>query len=208
MKFSNDFKEAVLALSQKEKDQLLLRLLKKDKNLIKQLHFRLIDDKNVDERRAILEQHILKISKKIAQESVSLNQLKVFTSRLSSEISDHSRTTKDQFGEVYLNLLMLNTLLKYGTSLFENSNHFASQKFYIYIIKRIFKCLVQIKKMHEDLHLEFQPLLEELTDHLVKNELLTKMCIHHGLDFNWLNVHHIPEDIVGIQKELKQAGFL
>lgn len=208
MKFSNDFKEAVLALSQKEKDQLLLRLLKKDKNLIKQLHFRLIDDKNVDERRAILEQHILKISKKIAQESVSLNQLKVFTSRLSSEISDHSRTTKDQFGEVYLNLLMLNNLLKYGTSLFENSNLYASQKFYIYIIKRIFKCLVQINKMHEDLHLEFQPLLEELTDHLVKNELLTKMCIHHGLNFNWLNVHHIPEDIAGIQKELKQAGFL
>ena len=208
MKFSNDFKEAVLALSQKEKDQLLLRLLKKDKNLIKQLHFRLIDDKNVDERRAILEQHILKISKKIAQESVSLNQLKVFTSRLSSEISDHSRTTKDQFGEVYLNLLMLNNLLKYGTSLFENSNLYASQKFYIYIIKRIFKCLVQFKKMHQDLHLEFQPLLEELSENIVKNELLTKKCIHHGLDFNWLNVHHIPEDITGIQKELKQAGFL
>ena len=208
MKFSPEFKEAVLHLSEKEKDKLLIRLLKKDQNLVNRLYFELIDDKNVDDHRAILEQRVEKRAKEVTREAKSLNHLKMLIRYVSGEISEHVRVTKDKFGEVSLNLLMLNTVLKNTTRLFRKSNEFQARKFCVYVIVRTFRTLVLIQKMHEDLLLEFEEPLTELGDLIAKEPLLMTTAIRHGLDINWLTENEIPEDIVEIQKQIKAQGLL
>lgn len=208
MKFSPEFKEAVLQLSEKEKDKLLIRLLKKDHNLVNRLYFELLDDKNVDDHRAILEEHVLTRAKEITSYAKSLNHLKVLTSFLSGDIAEHVRITKDKFGEVSLNLLMLNSVLKSSDRLFQKTNRVHARKFCVYVVVRTFKCLVLIKKMHEDLLLEFEAPLKELANLISEKPLLMKTAINHGLDINWLNAENIPDDIAEIQKQIKAQGFL
>ena len=58
MKFNKEFKDAVLQLSQTEKDKLLLQLLKKDAVLSSKLQFELLDGKSVDERQLVMEKTI------------------------------------------------------------------------------------------------------------------------------------------------------
>jgi hypothetical protein len=55
MVFEKEFKEALLDLPIKEKDKLLLRLLKRDVPLANQLYFELVSTQTVEERRAELE---------------------------------------------------------------------------------------------------------------------------------------------------------
>lgn len=208
MKFSTEFKEAVLQLSEKEKDKLLIRLLKKDHNLVNRLFFELLDDKNVDDHRAIMEEHVQTRAQEITSYAKSLNHLKVLTSFVSGDIAEHVRITKDKFGEVSLNLLMLNTVLASSNQLFQKTNPVHARKFCVYVIARIFRCLVLIKKMHEDVALDFEPLLEDLAHLMSEKPLLMKTAINHGLDLNWLNAENIPEDIAEIQKEVKRMGFL
>jgi len=208
MKFSPEFKEAVLHLSEKEKDKLLIRLLKKDKNLVNRLYFELIDDKNVDDHRAVLEKRVFQRSNEISSYAKSLNQLKVLTGYLSGEISEHVRITKDKFGEISLNLLMLTTILKNTRRLFRKSNGFQAKKFCVYVVVRTFRTLVLIQKMHEDLLLEFEEPLAELGHLIAEEPLLMQTTILHGLDVNWLIQLDIPEDIADIQKQVKAQGFL
>jgi len=208
MKFSPEFKEAVLQLSEKEKDKLLIRLLKKDHNLVNRLFFELLDDKNVDDHRAIMEEHVIQRGKEITSYAKSLNHLKVLTRFVSGDIGEHVRITKDKFGEVSLNLLMLTTILKSADRLFQKTNPVHATKFCVYVIARIFRCLVLIKSMHEDLLLEFEEPLEELADLITENPALMKTAINHGLDMNWLNAENIPDDIAEIQKQIKAQGFL
>ncbi|WP_121666827.1 hypothetical protein [Mesonia aquimarina] len=208
MKFSKEFKEAVLHLSEKEKDKLLIRLLKKDQNLVNRLYFELLDDKDVDDRRAIMEEYILKKGKEIAENAKSLNQLKVLTSFLSGDISEHVRITKDKFGEVSLTLLMLSTILTHANHLFKNTNYVKARKFCVYVIARTFKMLVLIEQMHKDLLLEFEDALPQLGNLIAEKPFLMETAIHHGLDINWLIQHEIPEHIAEIQKQIKAQGFL
>jgi hypothetical protein len=58
MKFEQDFKDALAQLPNKEKDKLILRLLKKDLSLANQLYFQLLDTRSVDELRNIVERKI------------------------------------------------------------------------------------------------------------------------------------------------------
>ena len=120
MKFSKEFKEAVLHLSESEKDKLLIRLLKKDENLVNRLYFELIDDQTVDDHRLKMESRVVVRAEEITRFAKSLNHLKMLTRYLSGEISEHVRITKDKFGEVSLNLLMLNTLLQHSKNFIKN----------------------------------------------------------------------------------------
>lgn len=208
MKFSKEFKEAVLHLSEKEKDKLLIRLLKKDQNLVNRLYFELLDDKNVDDHRAIMEEHIAQQGKEIAQNSKSLNQLKVLTSFLSGDIAEHVRITKDKFGEISLTILMLSSVLEFADPLFKKTNVTHARKFCVYVVARTFKILVLINHMHEDLLLEFEDSLPKLGDLIAEQPLLMQTAIHHGLDINWLTPSKIPENIAELQKQIKAQGFL
>jgi len=59
MKFDDDFKQAISNLPSKEKDKLILRLLKHDVVFSKRLFFELIEVKSVDELREELNEIVV-----------------------------------------------------------------------------------------------------------------------------------------------------
>ncbi|MFD0795991.1 hypothetical protein ACFQZJ_00850 [Maribacter chungangensis] len=208
MPFSKEFKEALSELPSKEKDKLLLRLLKKDLKLADRLFFELVDNRTVDERRAIMEQRVLEQTAYFTSRYYSPGYLMMDLRYLSGEITEHVTITKDKFGEVTLNLTMLTTVLDKTNAKIAGAGLQKSQKFCIYVIARTFKLLLLIAKMHEDYQLDFKPEIEQLGRLIGQNDLLMRMAIHHGLDVNWLTQFNIPKDIVEIHKDLRSRGYL
>jgi len=208
MQFSKEFKEALSELPSKEKDKLLFRLLKKDIGLANRLLFELLDNRTVDERRGLMEERIIKRAHLHSDRFYSPGYLMMDLRDLSGEINEHVSITKDKFGEVTLNLTMLNTVLDKTNAKIAEAGLKKSQKFCVYIIARAFKLLLLIDKMHEDYQLDFKPQIEQLGRLIGQNDLLMRMAIHHGLDVNWLTQFEIPEDIVAIHKDLRSRGYL
>lgn len=207
MEYSKEFKQALSEFSSKEKDKLIFRLLKKDKLLSKKLYFELIDEETTDDKRNTMEENIreriLEISKYIGNQKYFL----VLIRKLSAEITEHVKVTTDKFGDVSLNLFLINEILghneKLGQQRFDNV-----YKLYIYLINKIFKALTLIKKLDEDYCMEFDELLENLNEKIDNNIYLSKLCVNNGLDFNWLKCENIPDHFELIVKNIKNEGFL
>lgn len=207
MEYSKEFKQALSEFSSKEKDKLIFRLLKKDKLLSKKLYFELIDEETTDDKRNTMEENIreriLEISKYIGNQKYFL----VLIRKLSAEITEHVKVTTDKFGDVSLNLFLINEILehneKLGQQRFDNV-----YKLYIYLINKIFKALTLVKKLNEDYWMEFDDLLENLNEKIDNNIYLSKLCVNNGLDFNWLKCENIPDHFELIVKNIKSEGFL
>ncbi|MEJ5104891.1 deoxyuridine 5'-triphosphate nucleotidohydrolase [Chryseobacterium sp. MYb328] len=207
MEYSKEFKAALSAFTGTEKDKLIFRLLRKDKLLSKKLYFELIDPETTDDKRnakeADVEEKILLASKYIGNAKYFLTIIR----KLSAEITEHVKITTDKFGEVSLNLLMIDKVLDYNNDLsrqrFDNV-----YKLYLYIINKLFKSLILIKKLDEDYWMEFDELLRSIYQKILENNYLQKLCINNGLDLNWFESDNIPENIDQIMKEIKSQGFL
>ena len=110
MEFSKEFKQALSEFSSKEKDKLIFRLLKKDKLLSKKLYFELIEEETTDNKRntmeSYLKERITDLSKHIGNPKYFL----VLVRKLSGEITEHVKVTTDKFGDVFLNLFLVNTI--------------------------------------------------------------------------------------------------
>lgn len=208
MKFDHDFKEAIINLSEPRKDKLLLRLLKKNVNLANQLFFELVCTKSVDERRSDMEMRIRSEVDRFSENFWSPGYLMMDMRYLSGEITDHVRTTKDKFGEVSLNLLMLKEVLRVNKKAIENSPPAKMKKLEIYIIARTFKILLLIQKLHQDYLLDLEGDVKALGLLIGSNDTLMRTTIYHGLDINWLVNFTIPNDINEIHKQLKANGYL
>lgn len=207
--FTKEFKEALSCLPSKEKDKLILRLLKKDLTLANRLLFELIDTKSVEERRAEIEEHITTKVARSAERFYSIGYLNMDVRYLSGDISEHVRITKDKYGDASLNLLLLIEVLK------QNKENIAIagppvklRKFCTAIIARVFKVLLLIHKMDEDLLIDFKEDLMVLGKLMSDNEILMIMAINNGLDVNWLLHAEIPSDLISLHRELKNNGFL
>lgn len=207
MEYSKEFKAALSAFSSTEKDKLIFRLLRKDRLLSKKLYFELIDPETTDDKRNTMEKDV---EEKILLASKYIGNTKYFLTiirKISAEITEHIKITTDKFGEVSLNLLMVDKILDYNTDLsrqrFDNV-----YKLYIYIINKIFKSLTLIRKLDEDYWMEFDELLRSLQQKVSENHYLQKLCINNGLDLNWFESESIPENIEQIMKDIKNQGFL
>ncbi len=207
MEYSKEFKAALSAFSGTEKDKLIFRLLRKDKLLSKKLYFELIDPETTDDKRNAMEEHV---EEKVLLASKYIGNAKYFLTiirKLSAEITEHIKITTDKFGEVSLNLLMIEKILDYNNDLsrqrFDNV-----YKLYIYIINKLFKSLILIKKLDEDYWMEFDEHLRSILQKTQENNYLQKLCINNGLDFNWFESDNIPENIDQIMKDIKSQGFL
>jgi hypothetical protein len=208
MKISDEFKQALISLPEKEKDKLLLRLIKKDLMLANQLMFQLISTESAEELREKLEKKIIKLLELRSNEHFRAMDLLYKIKYLSGEINNHVSVCKDKYAEPYLNLIMLIHLLKNNKLKLLNTHFSECYKLNIYIIARIFKILGQIQALHEDLHIEFNELLDEFGELFSGFPNLMKTAIYNGFDVNWLIERNIPENIVVIQKELRANGFL
>lgn len=208
MKIEIEFKEAILALPENEKNKLLLRLIKKDKVLVNQLFFQLLESKSVEAFRTELEERFQKIvaavKNRFYTSDIYLQEIK----EMSGMINELVSTTKDKYSEPYLNLKMLNLSLSH---LKEELNREMPNRSYavnMYVIARSFKILTQIKAMHEDLQYDFKEDVETLGTLIGSFPNMMKLCIYNGLDVNWLIHFEIPEDIAVIQKDLRARGYL
>lgn len=207
MEYSKEFKQALSEFSPIEKDRLIFRLLKKDQLLSKKLYFELIDPETTDQKRDQMEENV---SEKLASAARYIGNPKYYLSTIrtiSAEITEHVKVTTDKFGEVYLNLFLVDQIL-------ENNDSFAQQRFdnvyklYIYLINKIVRALLLIKKIDEDYWMEFDEILGKIDDKVHENRYLEKLFINNGIDFNWLQSENLPENLDLIIKNIKSQGFL
>jgi hypothetical protein len=209
MRFSKEFKEAISHLTDKEKDKLILRLLKKDLKLANRLEFELLSESSVEDKREEVKNRILQKAAKTADYFHSVGYLNMDVRELSGLISEHVFTTKDKFGEVYLNLIMINEILSANhQSLSDSNTNTSARKFYTAVIARAFKILILISKLHEDFYVELEDELKRFGNLIADNHKLMKTAIFNGLDVNWLLKFEIPEDIAEYHKDLRQRGYL
>ena len=209
MTFPKEFKEAISQLPSKEKDKLIFRLLKKDLSLANRLLFELVNEQSVDERREEVKKRILSMAKRTSETFYSVGWLNMDVRYLSGDITEHVRITKDKFGEVELNLIMINTILEVNrANLSTIKNNVKARKFYTAVIARAFKILILTSKLHKDFWLELEELIINLGKHISNNHNLMKTAIHNGLDVNWLLQFEIPDNIIEIHKDLRQRGYL
>ena len=207
MEYSKEFKQALSEFSSIEKDRLIFRLLKKDKLLSKKLYFEIIDPETTDQKRDQMEENV---TEKLASAARYIGNPKYYLSTIrtiSAEITEHVKVTTDKFGEVYLNLILVHQIL-------ENNDSFAQQRFdnvyklYIYLINKIVRALLLIKKIDEDYWMEFDEILGKIDDKVHENRYLEKLFINNGIDFNWLQSENLPENLDLIIKNIKSQGFL
>ena len=207
MEYSKEFKQALSEFSSIEKDRLIFRLLKKDKLLSKKLYFEIIDPETTDQKRDQMEENV---TEKLASAARYIGNPKYYLSTIrtiSAEITEHVKVTSDKFGEVYLNLFLVDQIL-------ENNDSFAQQRFdnvyklYIYLINKIVRALLLIKKIDEDYWMEFDEILGKIDDKVHENRYLEKLFINNGIDFNWLQSENLPENLDLIIKNIKSQGFL
>ncbi len=207
--YTKEFKEAISYLPSAEKDKLILRLLKKDLVLANRLQFELVDGNNLEERRNAMETHIINRVKKMSENFYKISYLNMDVRYLSGDITEHVKVTKDKYGDASLNLLLLIEVLR------QNKDHILTarppvklRKFSTAIIARVFKVLLLINKMDDDLLLDFKEDLKTLGQLIGDNDKIMKTAIKNGLDVNWLINAEIPDNIVSTHRELKNNGFL
>lgn len=208
MEYSKEFKEALSNFTPKEKDKLIFRLLRKDKILSLKLYFELIETKTADEKRNELEEHL---AEKVAYFSKNISNPKyylVLIRKLSAEITLHVKVTSDKFGEVYLQLFLVNKILRLYRDRLERQGFEQNYKLYMYLINKIYRALILTLKLDEDYHLDINKILQETLVPLVENADMVRMCNNNGLDFNFFQTEKIPEDIAIQVRELKSEGFL
>jgi hypothetical protein len=208
MTFEPEFKDALQALPDKEKDKLILRLLKKDIKLAKRLHFELVENASIEVKREQFRQEMFKRIELATKSFYSFGDLLLELRSISGEITEYLFITKDKYGEALLNTLMLRYFLEITTKRIASGSTNKSYKLCIYCIARVFKVLLLIQKQHEDLHLNFRNDIQEIGQLIGNNPVLMQLAIYNRLDVNWLNDINIPENLDEIQKELRQNGFL
>ncbi|MDQ1160555.1 hypothetical protein QE422_000923 [Chryseobacterium sp. SORGH_AS 447] len=207
MEYSKEFKAALSNFSSVEKDRLIFRLLKKDKLLSKKLYFELIDPETTDNKRdameEIVQEKVLLASKYISNQKYFLSSIR----KISAEITEHVKITTDKFGEVSLNLLLINEILKHNDDLsrqrFDNI-----YKLYMYMINKTVKALLLTRKLDADYWMEIDEYLDSLKEKILQNKYLSKLFINNGIDFKWLTSDQIPENFDEIIKGIKSRGFL
>ena len=206
--FSKEFKKAIQELPNSEKDKLIFRLLKRDLDLANRLYFELVDVETVEDKRAAFEIEMLRKINYFSERFYSVGYLLQDTRFLSGDITNHVKITKDKFGEISLNLKMLNHLLTINNKRIETVTYSKAYTLCIYVIARAFKILLLIKAMDEDYFLDFKENLSTLGKLIYDNPFLMHTAIDNDLDVNWLILGEIPENIVAIHKEIRANGFL
>lgn len=190
-----DFKEAISALTHREKDKLLFRLLTKEPELVEKLRFELLEDgEGVEERRGALANKILQTIRRNAPHFYSPGYLLLDLRSYSGRINRHVKTTKDKYGEIYLNLLMLLEVLRLHRERVAEFSPEKARTFCEYVVKRIMKIFKLLRKQHEDVALDFREELQTLGHYFGEIDGLLRVSNHYGFDVNYLLHGQLPAD--------------
>ncbi|SJN16326.1 hypothetical protein [Sphingobacterium sp. JB170] len=173
-----ELKEAVLNLSQKEKDKLLVRLVGKDKMLMKQLHFRLLESEvDLTERIENLKRDISNLFRSMKRGSnysrnYSLDKdLSAHIRHANGLVNEHEKITKDKFSDVECRLLILNDVFERYPGVFEKDSYYASPKLLSYVQARVRMVVPKYEKLHEDFQFDLRDQFQKMMDFAVENNL-------------------------------------
>jgi len=189
VKISPELKSAILALPEREKEKLLMRLIRKDKTLINQLHFQLLEDEDdLEERRAKTLKHINSEINKIRNqgkksEYYNPRELLLDLRSMSGFVNEHCLITKDKPGEVEFRLYILSEIFSYAGRVFEYENY-ANEKLLRYVTGRIKNIFTTYNKLHEDLQYDYKERI---------NEVLK--FAHSSAIKNYLKEMEIPKEV-------------
>ena len=187
IKLSEELKEAVKGLSPKEKDKLLFKLLPKEKKLVHQLEFKLLENENTtEERRDKVKSAILLSCENYPQQYHSPSYLVWNLKDLSGKINYHIAITKDKIGEIELNLLMLNEVLGKNIDKLVTEDKWQIRKLAEYVVVRINKLHGLIGKLHEDYLLEFERDINILKAILDNLPLFYKVAADNNIELTLL----------------------
>ncbi|MEM1119595.1 MAG: hypothetical protein AAGJ18_04060 [Bacteroidota bacterium] len=187
VKLTDDLKKAISGLSHKEKDKLLFRLIAKESILAEQLVFKLLESgTSAEDRREDLgkeiEQYLTDYQKYFYSPGYLLLELR----NISGKITQHVKTTKDKYGEVYLNFLMLNQSLSlFGEKIAAVRPH-RSRTLNKYVVNRAIKLIGLVRRLHEDYRLDFSDAMIELGEHIQKIDAMKRMADDFELDLELL----------------------
>lgn len=206
--FDKEFKLALASLPSKEKDKLILRLLKKDLKLAERLYFDLVSETTSEEFKNNIEQKIPMAMTVILNNYYSPGYLQMDIREVSGKINEYFSITKDKYGEIELSLLLLVELLKKCGSKINLSKHRSGEKLRIYIVSKIFKVLILISKQHDDIKWDFKESVEHIGKLIDTIPLLHMTAHKNGLQLEWLREFDIPNEIESIAKALRRDGKL
>lgn len=209
MQFDQEFKDAIIALSEKEKDKLIIRLLRKDKNLAKKLYFELVDTATIEDKRQLMEIKVVnKINSMFERRSYRFVSLLNDMRSISAEIAEHVRITNDKYGEISLNLLFVNETLKKASALFRTDFSVKRYKTSIYIVAKLFRTLILMQKLEDDLQIDFRSTMEELGEVINETASLLTIAKDNNFETDWLIDCELPEDLPIIYRKTREQGLL
>ncbi|MEK6478284.1 hypothetical protein WJR50_12135 [Catalinimonas sp. 4WD22] len=186
-KISDELKEAILHMPDKEKDKLLIRLISKDPMLIKKLHHQLLEDEvDMEAKRDELMQGASSVfSREDFHHWTHTPGLVMMVLRdFSGAISQHVKITKDKYGEIQLLVLLVNLpFRKQSTILYENQHR--ADKFAEYVCKKAQTALKKLEKMDRDFYLEFDKDVNEMLGHLKAYPPTSRLMSTYHLPPSW-----------------------
>ena len=148
---SPDLRRALLALPEREKDQLLVRLVAQDSVLTEQLTFRLLEGPEaLETRRAALR---AQVDDPVRGFHPTPNDLLVILRQLQARLAYHAKITGDVFGEVELSWRLLHNVFRHQAATTARL-HGPTQPLLQHLAKRTHEALKQTAKLHEDYHVE------------------------------------------------------
>ncbi|GAA4303295.1 hypothetical protein [Nibribacter koreensis] len=159
---SAPFKQAVKKLSEKEKEALILRLVRKDAEAYDTLAYELLDEitqETVFERSSeAIHEILFTVSGRSLSKALSRGMKKV-----TQEIARYQRITKDRKGEIELHIYTLQLIFDNFTGQFES----IYKTFYVATARMVLRTIMLIRKhLHEDYHLEYQDTLNTFLEDL------------------------------------------
>ena len=209
MQIDKEFKKELSLLPDKEKDKLVLRLLRRDKKLAKRLHYELIGAFTKEDLQEEIYEDATTAFEKIQHKDFKPIQLSRALRKLSSEIAGYLFTTKDKHGQAWLNLYLMNKAFDYfSKEINAYSGTDKGRKLAVYIVNKTFNLRITIAKLDPDLYIDFEEEMFTLGKYFEENEGILYTCEYHGFDIKWLFDRDIPENIETIQKDLRSRGFL
>lgn len=185
VKLTPELKKAIRGLSSKEKDKLLLRLIPKDELLVAQLEYQLLEEgATLEFRRDEMHNMIDRALQRAANNYYSPGYLLLDLRAISGRINRHVKITKDKYGEIELNLFMLNRTLELLGGHLRFASPWHSRSLNEYIAKRVLKLQKLQEKIPEDYHSDFRPGFQELAEALSQQGNFTRVAksLHLDLD--------------------------
>ncbi len=148
---SPELRRALLQLPEREKAQLLTRLIAQDAVLTEQLSFRLLEGPGaLETRRAALR---TQVDDPVRGFHPTPNDLLVILRQLQARLAYHAKITGDVFGEIELSWRLLLNVFQHQPATTARL-HGPTQPLLQHLAKRTQEALKQTAKLHEDYHVE------------------------------------------------------